>query len=255
MSNVVTLLSELSPSSRARALVWINDFFSSEGRDGEALRALGGGALGGECAPAPADGTHEAAVAKAEHFGAKAVGQEAAGMGSGAPAIDVPVNGREVPAVDAQEADGEVTGVDAPERVHGSSPSYEVGAAGREADALEGDAGSDDSQAEREDEWFESFAELYELVAPRTARQKVATAAWWLEECEGRRSWKSSDVSGILDEIERPLRYISTTIAHERQREDPLVERIAGSDGSMGGQGKFHLSQFGRAFVEARVYE
>lgn len=226
ISNVVALLGELSPSSRARALAWINDYFSSDGRVGEALRALPD-----QCVSVPADGIQEAPVVQAEHAGTKAGGQ-------GAP-----------------EAGGQAAGAGAPKRVCEPSTSRDGGAVEYEEDAFEDDAETDEPQAEFEDEQFESFLQLYELVGPRTARQKVATAAWWLEECEGRESWKSSDVSNMLDDIERPLRYISTTIAHERQREDPLVERMSGSDGSMSGQGKFHLSQFGRAFVEGRVYE
>lgn len=100
---------------------------------------------------------------------------------------------------------------------------------------------------------FSSFAQFYDVVNPKTVRQKVATAGWWLEDELGHESWKTFDISKSLKSIDKPVRYLSTTITQEKRKSDPLVEQLSKSGDSMQAHGTYRLTDEGRAFVQGRL--
>ncbi len=114
---------------------------------------------------------------------------------------------------------------------------------------------SSDTADENYEETFGSFEQFYDYVAPKTARQKVATAGWWLEFEEGQSSWRTFDVTKALKNIGKPLRYLSTTITQEKKKDDPLIEQLSKDGDSAQAHGTFRLSEFGRAFVEGHLPE
>lgn len=118
------------------------------------------------------------------------------------------------------------------------------------------DADSDcatEEDMEEEPEGFESFDQFFDAIAPKTVRQKVATAAWWLEEEQDEESWKTFDISKMLKGIDQPVRYLSTTITQEKRKADPMVEQLSKSGTSMQAHGTYRLTSFGRSFVEERL--
>ena len=216
MGRILELLLELSPDAQLRALSWLTDYC-------------------GKADPEDLSGSQGHGVARASQ-----------------PTVELPEpQVLQQPQV-SQQPQGSPSPLDAP-----APPAAEIAnaAAGANHGPAEASQTMEDEDATYDDDAFESFSELYELVGPRTARQKVAVAAWWIEEEQGKQSWKGSDVASLYEDMGSPLSYISTTIAHEKQREDPFVERIARSDTGVRKQGDFHLTQFGRAFVEAGLYE
>ena len=117
--------------------------------------------------------------------------------------------------------------------------------------------GFDDDETEEEpnplEEGFTSFAQFYDVVNPKTVRQKVATAGWWLEDEQGKESWKTFDISKSLKSIDKPVRYLSTTITQEKRKADPMVEQLSKSGDSMQAHGTYRLTDEGRAFVQGRL--
>lgn len=122
------------------------------------------------------------------------------------------------------------------------------------ADFQEDSESSIESDYDVEYEEFRNFSEFYEYIAPKTGRQKIATAAWWLEDENGHQPWKTYDVTKLLKSIGKPLRYISSIIAQERKREDPLVEPAAQTDDTHS-YGLFRVTEFGKVYVEAKLDE
>ena len=108
---------------------------------------------------------------------------------------------------------------------------------------------------ENYEESFDSFEQFYDYIAPKTARQKVATTGWWLEFEEGKASWRTFDITKALKNIGRPLRYLSTTITQEKKKDDPLIEQLSKDGDSAQAHGTFRLSEFGRAYVEGNLPE
>ena len=113
--------------------------------------------------------------------------------------------------------------------------------------------GADEAEDPATDGSFSTFSQFYDYINPKTARQKIATAGWWLEEQDGMESWRTFDVTKMLKEIGRPLGYVSGTLNQELRREDPIVDVVARSGESMQSHKAFMLSQFGRAFIQGRL--
>ena len=113
--------------------------------------------------------------------------------------------------------------------------------------------GADEAEDPATDGSFSTFSQFYDYINPKTARQKIATAGWWLEEQDGMESWRTFDVTKMLKEIGRPLGYVSGTLNQELRREDPIVDVMARSGESMQSHKAFALSQFGRAFIQGRL--
>jgi len=113
----------------------------------------------------------------------------------------------------------------------------------------------DENSNEDYEESFDSFEQFYDYIAPKTARQKVATTGWWLEFEEGQPSWRTFDITKALKNIGRPLRYLSTTITQEKKKDDPLIEQLSKDGDSAQAHGTFRLSEFGRAYVEGNLPE
>lgn len=112
----------------------------------------------------------------------------------------------------------------------------------------------DDAQdVEDEPEGFQTFEQFFYAIGPKTVRQKVATAAWWLEEEQGKESWKTFDVSKMLKGIDQPVRYLSTTITQEKRKSDPMVEQLSKSGSSMQAHGTYKLTSIGRSYIEDKL--
>ena len=102
------------------------------------------------------------------------------------------------------------------------------------------------------DDDFATFAEFYAFIAPKTARQKVATAASWLEDDCGLPAWKTYDVTKLLKSIDQPLKFVSGTIQLESKKIDPLVEPIEVEDEEKSFRGQYRLTEYGRAFISGK---
>lgn len=97
---------------------------------------------------------------------------------------------------------------------------------------------------------FESF---YAQVAPKTAIQKIVTAAYWLETQEGRESWKSFEVNKLLKSIGVKVTSVSGTLAIDAKKPSPLTVVLEKSGGSMQSRKTFALSVEGQQFIEDRL--
>ncbi len=98
-----------------------------------------------------------------------------------------------------------------------------------------------------------TFEGLYELVAPKTAIQKIVTSAYWLETEEGQDSWTSFKANKLLKSLGVKISSVSGTLAIEGKKDDPKVEVLDKSGDSMQGRKTFRLSDAGREFVEDRL--
>ena len=136
------------------------------------------------------------------------------------------------------------------------------------ADAAVADAGADeasegsdeaadaeDALAPTGDDDFRSFAEFYDYVAPKTARQKVATAASWLEDDLEYETWKTYDITKLLKSIDRPLKFVSGTIFQEAKKVDPLVAAVECDEEEKQFRGQYKLTEYGRAFIQGKFSE
>lgn len=99
----------------------------------------------------------------------------------------------------------------------------------------------------------DSFEALCAKVAPKTAIQKIVTAAWWLETKEGKESWKSFEVNKLLKSIGIKVSSVSGTLAIEGKKEDSKVVVLDKSGDSMQARKTFRLSENGFKFIEARI--
>lgn len=115
------------------------------------------------------------------------------------------------------------------------------------------DAQGDVPAEELESKEFETFAELYEAVAPRKGAQKAAVAGWWLETKQGQQSWKASEVNKLLKSIDVKISSMSIVLTNAVKAKDPLMvelERLGNSERS---RKTFCLSDAGFAYVESAL--
>lgn len=219
MKAAANVLQPLSPDARGRVLRWLEDFFAAGNAADDVLDAPPGRR------PARQEGE------EAPHEVRDAMRDASAGP--------------------AEPADDEAAGAwqdDSPGR-DGDDGGLKRGDGGDYEDGVSDEGGPSG---------FSNFAQLYDCVEPKTARQKVATAAWWLEEAEDYVTWRTFDVTKALKAIGRPLRYISSTINQEQKRDDPLVEQVtpsgdAGQSPTEQSPREFVLTDFGRQFVQGRI--
>jgi hypothetical protein len=68
-------------------------------------------------------------------------------------------------------------------------------------DELYSSTSIEEEPIENYEESFDSFEQFYDYIAPKTARQKVATTGWWLEFEEGKASWRTFDITKALKNI------------------------------------------------------
>ncbi len=108
----------------------------------------------------------------------------------------------------------------------------------------------DEPVAEEAPDTFESF---YNLVAPKTAIQKIVTAAHWLENKDGKEAWKSFEVNKLLKSVDVKVTSVSGTLGLEEKKDQPLVEVLQKSGDSMQARKTFRLSDAGRSFIEDRI--
>lgn len=93
----------------------------------------------------------------------------------------------------------------------------------------------------------------FEQVAPKTAIQKIVTAAYWLDTEEGKATWKSFEVNKLLKSLGIKVSSVSGTLALEAKKDDPMIVVLDKSSDSMQGRKTFRLSEAGFAFVENRL--
>ena len=98
-----------------------------------------------------------------------------------------------------------------------------------------------------------TFASLYEEVAPKTAIQKIVTAAYWIETQENKESWKSFEVNKLLKSLGVKVSSVSGTLAIEGKKDTPLVSVLDKSGDSMQARKTFRLSDAGFDYVEGRL--
>ncbi|MBR1830289.1 MAG: hypothetical protein IJ781_12475 [Atopobiaceae bacterium] len=108
----------------------------------------------------------------------------------------------------------------------------------------------EEAPAEEAPDTFESF---YATVAPKTAIQKIVTAAHWLETKDGKESWKSFEINKLLKSIDVKVTSVSGTLGLEEKKDQPLVEVLQKSGDSMQARKTFRLSEAGYAFVSNRL--
>ena len=98
-----------------------------------------------------------------------------------------------------------------------------------------------------------TFEDIYNKVAPKTAIQKIVTAAWWLERNEGKESWKSFEVNKLLKSLDVKISSVSGTLAIENKKDDSMIVVLEKSGDSMQARKTFRLSETGYAFVDGRL--
>ena len=104
-----------------------------------------------------------------------------------------------------------------------------------------------------EDEEPDTFESFYARVAPKTAIQKIVTAAHWIETKDGKESWKSFEVNKLLKSIDVKVTSVSGTLGLEEKKDAPLIEVLQKSGDSMQARKTFRLSESGYAFVADRL--
>lgn len=99
----------------------------------------------------------------------------------------------------------------------------------------------------------QDFEDLYNRVSPKTAIQKIVTAAYWLETHDEKDSWKSFEANKLLKSLGIKVSSVSGTLALESKKDIPFVELLAKSGDSMQARKTFRLSDAGVTFVEGRM--
>ena len=112
------------------------------------------------------------------------------------------------------------------------------------------DEAVDEAPAEPEEETLESF---FDKVHPKTAIQKIVSAAWWLENDQNKESWKSFEVNKLLKSLDIKISSVSGTLAIEAKKESPMIVVLDKSSDSMQGRKTFRLSEAGYAFINDRL--
>lgn len=98
-----------------------------------------------------------------------------------------------------------------------------------------------------------TFAELYEVVAPKKGAQKAAVAAYWLEAKQGQQSWKASEVNKLLKSIDVKVSSMSIVLTNAVKAKDPLVIELARLGDSERSRKTFRLSESGLAYVASQL--
>ena len=120
--------------------------------------------------------------------------------------------------------------------------------------ALVDDDDFEDGATDPEDDGpaYTDLSSFFAVVSPKTAIQKVATCAWWLEEQEGLPTWRTFDVTKSMKVMGMPMKYLSTTITQERKKDSPFVEQVSKGEGQQG-HGEYRLTSAGRTYVDERL--
>ena len=114
------------------------------------------------------------------------------------------------------------------------------------------DAEADASETADDAGTYTDLSSFLAAVSPKTAIQKVATCAWWLEEQEGLPTWRTFDVTKSMKLMGKPMKYLSTTISQERGKDIPLVEQVSKGEGQQG-HGEYRLTEAGRTYINERL--
>ena len=112
---------------------------------------------------------------------------------------------------------------------------------------------SEDDQLEEQKEEITSFADFYAAITPKTAWQRAAVAAWWLENREGIESWRTSAVTKLLKSIDVVVKQLSITIATKSKGDDPIFDVMSKSGDSMQARKTYRLAAAGKAYVEDKL--
>lgn len=100
---------------------------------------------------------------------------------------------------------------------------------------------------------YDTFAALYEAVAPKTGAQKATVAGYWLEVHEGRQSWKASEVNKMLKEIGVKVSSMSIVLTNAVKAADPMIAQLGRLGDGERSRKTFCLKEKGVAFVEERL--
>ena len=112
------------------------------------------------------------------------------------------------------------------------------------------DDDDDEASAEPEEETLESF---FDKVHPKTAIQKIVSAAWWLENDQNKESWKSFEVNKLLKSADVKVSSISIVLTNAVQAKNPLVEELGRLGEGERSRKTFALTAEGIAYVEDRL--
>lgn len=100
---------------------------------------------------------------------------------------------------------------------------------------------------------YESFADLYDDVAPKTGTQKAVTAGYWFEVKEGKQSWKASEVNKLLKSIDVKVSSISIVLTNAVKAKKPLIAQLERLGDSERSRKTFCLKESGIEYVESRI--
>jgi hypothetical protein len=100
---------------------------------------------------------------------------------------------------------------------------------------------------------YESFADLYDDVAPKTGTQKAVTAGYWFEVKEGKQSWKASEVNKLLKSIDVKVSSISIVLTNAVKAKKPLIAQLERLGDSERSRKTFCLKEGGIEYVESRI--
>ena len=100
---------------------------------------------------------------------------------------------------------------------------------------------------------FDTFAELLEAVAPKTAMQKVTVAAYWMQTTQNKQVWKASEANKLLKSADVKVSSISIVLTNGVKSKEPLAMVVSRSGDSSRSRKTFALTDAGIAYVEDRI--
>ena len=100
---------------------------------------------------------------------------------------------------------------------------------------------------------YDTFQELFEAVAPKTAMQKVTVAAYWMQTKMDKQVWKASEANKLLKGIDVKISSISIVLTNGVKSKEPLAVMVARNGESTRSRKTFALSDAGIAYVEGRI--
>lgn len=111
--------------------------------------------------------------------------------------------------------------------------------------------GQDDGADQEQLATFATFADLYEVAAPKKGAQKAAVAGYWLETVQGQQSWKASEVNKLLKEIDVKVSSMSIVLTNAVKARNPLITELERLGSGERSHKTFCLSDWGHSYVQS----
>ena len=128
---------------------------------------------------------------------------------------------------------------------------FGVGVAGLKATRHPSSGASDN--APRASGNYETFADIFSAMRPRTEKDKAMVAAYWVQVCQGAGSFQSQSLNDALKDLGHRIGNITEALNQLKDDRPTLVLQLKKSGNTRQARKTYKLTQAGMARVEEMI--